>query len=585
MLADDAPFHPLIYVRGYAMTRGEIDETTVDPFCGFNLGSTVYRATADRSRPPRKFIFESPVVRLASEFGYRDVFEDGHDILDDDWTGPIPRRSIVIYRYYDSASTLLGAGETPDIEEFARGLSRLVLRVRELVCMDPANEVTPENFRCYLVAHSMGGLVCRAFLQNASLDKAKARQYVDKLFTYATPHNGIDLAGLNVPKWLTVNDISNFSRAKMAEYLDLEELYRKTDRVDWLPEKAFPSERVFCLVGTNRTDYETAQGLSRTFAGNGSDGLVRIENATLCGVKANGQMSAPVAKAFVYRAHSGFFGIVNSEEAYQNLIRFLFGDVRVDLWIDIEEIRLPKAVQDEADAGKEVNALYQVDVLASPRGKLWYLTRRVAEEDSVACLSHKEWRAAKGKKPRNALRLERLPGEPRARQHEAAVARLQHDDRRARARLRGRAQALGERALRGRVPLPRLGGDRDGSAPARGPGLEREVRLADRPARRRDERARVAPAEGEGRQDRGADRLRQRHDAGHQGQAPIHRLGVERVAAAPAPGPAGATRRRRTATGCLADRSAASASRIGRPTGRRSSRPRPGTRRCARRSA
>ena len=399
MLADDAPFHPLIYVRGYAMTRGEIDETTVDPFCGFNLGSTVYRATADRSRPPRKFIFESPVVRLASEFGYRDVFEDGHDILDDDWTGPIPRRSIVIYRYYDSASTLLGAGETPDIEEFARGLSRLVLRVRELVCMDPANEVTPENFRCYLVAHSMGGLVCRAFLQNASLDKAKARQYVDKLFTYATPHNGIDLAGLNVPKWLTVNDISNFSRTKMAEYLDLEELYRKTDRVDWLPEKAFPSERVFCLVGTNRTDYETAQGLSRTFAGNGSDGLVRIENATLCGVKANGQMSAPVAKAFAYRAHSGFFGIVNSEEAYQNLIRFLFGDVRVDLWIDIEEIRLPKAVQDEADAGKEVNALYQIDVLASPRGKLWYLTRRVAEEDSVACLSHKEWRAAKGKKP------------------------------------------------------------------------------------------------------------------------------------------------------------------------------------------
>ena len=169
--------------------------------------------------------------------------------------------------------------------------------------------------------------------------------------------------------------------------------------MDWLPEKAFPSERVFCLVGTNRTDYETAQGLSRTFAGHGSDGLVRIENATLCGVKANGQVSAPVAKAFVYRAHSGFFGIVNSEEAYQNLIRFLFGDVRVDLWIDIEEIRLPKPVQQEADAGKEVNALYQIDVLASPRGKLWYLTRRVAEEDSVACLSHKEWQAAKGKKP------------------------------------------------------------------------------------------------------------------------------------------------------------------------------------------
>jgi hypothetical protein len=197
------------------------------------------------------------------------------------------------------------------------------------------------------------------------------------------------MAGINVPKWLTVNDIANFNRGKMAEYLDLEELYKKTDRVDWLPEKIFPSEKVFCLVGTNRADYETAQGLSRTFAGHGSDGLVRIENATVCGVKANGQMSAPAAKAFVYRAHSGFFGIVNSEEAYQNLTRFLFGDVRVDLWVDIEEIRLPKPVQQEADAGKDVNALYQIDVLASPRGKLWYLTRRMAEEDSVACLSHR----------------------------------------------------------------------------------------------------------------------------------------------------------------------------------------------------
>ena len=30
-------------------------------------------------------------------------------------------------------------------------------------------------------------------------------------------------------------------------------------------------------------------------------------------------------------------------EAFQNLARFLFGDVRVDLWVDIEDIRLPTA--------------------------------------------------------------------------------------------------------------------------------------------------------------------------------------------------------------------------------------------------
>ena len=41
-----------IYVRGYAMTANERDETTADPFCGFNSGSTVYRAVPDRTRRP-----------------------------------------------------------------------------------------------------------------------------------------------------------------------------------------------------------------------------------------------------------------------------------------------------------------------------------------------------------------------------------------------------------------------------------------------------------------------------------------------------------------------------------------------------
>ena len=43
-----APYFPIIYVRGYAMTRDEINQTTADPFCGFNLGSTVYRAVPIR---------------------------------------------------------------------------------------------------------------------------------------------------------------------------------------------------------------------------------------------------------------------------------------------------------------------------------------------------------------------------------------------------------------------------------------------------------------------------------------------------------------------------------------------------------
>lgn len=403
MANNNAPFHPIIYVRGFAMTRGEIDETTADPFCGFNLGSTTMRASASDKTRPRKFVFESPVVRLASEFGYSDVYEDGLDIVDPGWEfdasgkptdNVLGSRSIVIYRYYDPASTLFGTGQTPAIEDFAKGLSELVAKVRQLVVANPRSGVDTEaDFRCLLVAHSMGGLVCRAFLQNPALDPKGVAGCVDKFFTYATPHNGIDMLGLNVPSWLGAMDIDNFNRGKrMADYLDLKDAFARHGSVDLLPESRFPSQRVFTMVGTNRLDYEVAAGLSRTFVGNGSDGLVKIENATLRGLDADGAIGAPCAKAFAYRSHSGFYGIVNSEEAFQNLTRFLFGDVRVDVWMDIDEIRLPPDVLKAADNQEDkIDAIYQIEMLAAPRGKLWYLTRRVAEEDSVAVVKHADW--------------------------------------------------------------------------------------------------------------------------------------------------------------------------------------------------
>jgi hypothetical protein len=388
--------YPIIYVRGYAMTVDERNGTTADPFCGFNAGSTVYRATTDRKKAA-KFVFESPVIRLASDFGYSDVFEDGYDIMDNNWAGKLPAKSIVIYRYYEDGSDLLGDGKAKDIRDYAKGLSRLILKIRDLVCSNKDNGIKPADFKCHLVAHSMGGLVCRAFLQNSKLGDDAARDCVDKFFTYATPHNGIETLGINVPSWLTANDISNFNRANMADYMDLKEEFKKTKRVDWLPESVLPSDRVFCMVGTNRADYGVAAGLSRTFVGQGSDGLVRIANASVWGIDDKGAVTKPAATAYTYRSHSGFFGIVNSEEAYQNLIRFLFGDIRVDIWADIESVTLPNKLQDASYKGK-VDALYLMELLVAPRGLPWYLTRRVVEEDSVACRTHKELESDKTRK-------------------------------------------------------------------------------------------------------------------------------------------------------------------------------------------
>lgn len=396
------PFYPIIYVRGYAMTNHDINETTADPFNGFNLGSTMLRASASQKDRPKKFYFESPVIRLASEFGYSDVFEQGLDITDAGWaldpegkpTGNIlDDKSVIVYRYYDDASTLLGRGKTPDIATAAVGLSSLLATIRQLLLANPNSGVQePDDFRCYLVAHSMGGLVCRAFLQNQALDPQQMARSVDKFFTYATPHNGIEFADINIPNLPWQSSVANFSRDRMAQYLDLENAYQRYKRVDLIPESRLPSSRIFTMVGTNRLDYDVAAGLSRTFVGNGSDGLVKIENATLNGLNDDGSIGAPCAKAFTYRAHSGYFGIVNSEEAFQNLARFLFGDVRVDIWLELKDIRLPDAALKAAGGeANKIDAIYQIEAIASPRGKPWSLTRRVAEEDSVACVTQKEW--------------------------------------------------------------------------------------------------------------------------------------------------------------------------------------------------
>jgi hypothetical protein len=435
------PFYPIIYVRGYAMRESEKDDTAADPFCGFNLGSTVYRGTTDKKKPA-KFVFESPVLRLMTEYDYSDVYHEGQDVLEPGWQGWLAPRSIIIYRYYDQDSTLLGTKGTHGVAYYAKGLSDLIVRARDLICHKPpdwdkdtvynagdwvlplkplgnlyksrvnanqGNEPAksldkwwdcgipydkPEDFRCYLVAHSMGGLICRAFLQDP--DDVSARDAVEKFFTYATPHNGIDMGGINVPSWLTLWGMDSFDRETMAKYLKLQynPLYLKNKRVDYLPEKAFDPRKVFCMVGTNRADYQVAMGLSRTFAGNGSDGLVKIENASLQGARENGEVTR-CATAYTYRSHSGYFGIVNNEESYQNLTRFLFGDMRVDIWVDVKDVRVPDDDDQEIEKKDQdglVDAVYQFELLTSPLGKPWYLSRRIAEEDSVACLTHREFR-------------------------------------------------------------------------------------------------------------------------------------------------------------------------------------------------
>ncbi len=448
------PFYPIIYLRGFAPTVKEINATTADPFNGFNMGSIFER---DGPNKRHKYIFESPVIRLISEYGYNDSFIDGHDIRHKSWNGKITNRSIIIFRYYEDASKYKderyadesSVNDVPSqnlaimlteslknkrlsIKTYAEKLGELIDKIRNHLY--ESNKTSKDDFRCYLVAHSMGGIICRTFLHNDEIDKKyDVRKCVDKVFTYGTPHNGIeDIFPQNFN--LLGLQLNNFNRKNMAEYLNVKSLYNtkvveRSKRVDWLISEYFPAEKFFCLIGTNHLDYDMLLGIPRTLTGRyGSDGLVKIENASLIGVKKDGSninTPRPCPKAFVNRSHSGDFGLVNSEESYRNLVGFLFGKFKVEIGLDIDKLDPPNLENgnnggDGGDgggdddshnsdfnisAGDKFDALYKFEVSVSERGQLGFLTRRLASENSAESVTYKETKNAISKYEKKEIYL------------------------------------------------------------------------------------------------------------------------------------------------------------------------------------
>jgi hypothetical protein len=358
--------YPIVYVRGFAPGAGAREETFYDTYYGYSESSV-----EKRDAPPPQFlepiVFEGQLIRFLKEYGYVDTANGGLTLALSNAAGAIqnPTQSMWISRFYDRDVML---ERVRPIEDHAEDLRRLICetipaQLKQLSRVKVDLGPDDQDFRVILIAHSMGGLVCRCLIQNLlpSL-KEDPRRWIHRLVTIATPHRGIELSA--IPDLLedlavgkgNVLSAAIFKEDRMRQYLKL----NRKDSAGKLPDLAslngkFPEGRCLCVIGSDHDGYNVAKKVT----GSHSDGLVKQDRAYIKGAY----------WANVHRAHSGRKGIVNSFETYENVRRFLFGDTRVRLWLENVDLQI-------AAPPANIKEFYDIEFSLSVRGTGVFLHQR-----------------------------------------------------------------------------------------------------------------------------------------------------------------------------------------------------------------
>lgn len=403
---------PIILIRGF----GGIDvaDEINDPHQGFNTGTVYPRKVGEN------YIYEGMILRfLKSMWNYQDAtnivgfypegvqletIDDGKDLTyagdiqaqidagflpwlkdretakekirswqaKDYLTGSVrldakggldlienPRRasSLWVYRYYDFNNRRM--------KYYGTQLSKLI----GIICdLTGANSVN-------IIAHSMGGLVARALIQDPDDTFKEARGRINKLVTLGTPHKGIAFQYLP--------DILVDRLPEIGGELELFNPENQADETNKYSHihfaKRFDLTRTLCIVGTNWRTYDNriASLLNRFFAieGDGgrlynkSDGLVKQRYATLDGAH----------RADVHKCHGGSDSLVTSREAYEIANRFFFGDRLVRLYF------LDGQVNKRSEWFSRLNKPeYYFGVSVKPRGVDFELFHQSEEAENCA---------------------------------------------------------------------------------------------------------------------------------------------------------------------------------------------------------
>jgi hypothetical protein len=220
-----------------------------------------------------------------------------------------PCRSLWVFRYYDLNDR--------NFATYGKALVRLIDLIRELAMMQDG--VKP---KVNIIAHSMGGLLVREAVQRTYPNNdLKAEDYINKIVTLGTPHQGISFQIFR--HWIPIEAEDDF------EHFSPEFQSDPTNPASYKYFKDhFPLERLLTVIGTNYRTYSTVAGtgLNQMFPVSGeygqfynrSDGLVKQTLAQIPG--------AP--RTFINKCHGGFDSLLTCRESFEVATRFFFGNVR-----------------------------------------------------------------------------------------------------------------------------------------------------------------------------------------------------------------------------------------------------------------
>ncbi len=334
-----APFYPIVFVRGFAFTNRELKDTFYDPYNGFNKASV---NLLKHTRQPYKNVkeyFEGMIIKFMKMEGYNyfDQHNEGIEKLS------YPYRSLWVCRFYDIDFEF---DYSREIQEHAKTLLNLVTKIipQRLTSLGVEPAPGDGHIKVTLIAHSMGGLICRTMMQTLL---PNSQDYIHRLITLGTPHKGIELKGKLTGGLKLHKDLKKFHPDEIVNYLKLNTKNHLANNRKYEAHSLgivgdqfhYPVKKCMCIIGS---DYERNE-LKFIPVNSKSDGLVLQSNAFLVeGAKpiddeSEYPESSVSHKAIIEKSHTGINGIVNCEASFTIIKNFLFGDTEISIsLVDID---------------------------------------------------------------------------------------------------------------------------------------------------------------------------------------------------------------------------------------------------------